>query len=272
MPVPTATRGLVALAGAVVLTLLALATAPLADATTIYACVKKQGHALRLVSRTTKCKKAEAKTSWNTQGPRGRAGANGVVGITGVSGATGPTGATSDGGVVGATGARGAAGPTGISGAVGETGSVGATGAKGANGATGTAGATGATGPSGATGATGETGGTGVTGTKGATGATGETGITGANGAVGGYSVVSAGLREFTSGTEESPTTIVPRHFRRVASSSVQSSMVIATDTADGGTWHGPCKLSTHRSAERATAGCCDGVERSYPTSHCILG
>jgi hypothetical protein len=76
---------------------LSLSAAP-ANASTIYACAKKHGGALRLVSRSTRCKRTEYKVSWNNpgptggngpRGPEGKRGANGVNGANGTNGANG---------------------------------------------------------------------------------------------------------------------------------------------------------------------------------------
>jgi hypothetical protein len=61
------------------------AAAPPSDAATIYACAKKHDGALRIVSRHTRCKRNERKTSWGTQGPRGPRGATGATGPAGAS-------------------------------------------------------------------------------------------------------------------------------------------------------------------------------------------
>ncbi len=208
MPTPTATRGTAALVGLTALLLLLLATAaPRVEASTLYACVKNKGGAVRLVSKTAKCKKREAKHSWNAKGSAGTTGAPGVIGTSGLSGlngvigATGPAGATTDNG---ATGAKGITGGTGTAGTTGETGT---TGTKGATGSAGTTGGTGETGP------TGDKGATGTTGTTGGTGSTGAAGPTGTDGAVSGYSVGQAVNHHvaFTLETESSPKTILSR-------------------------------------------------------------
>jgi hypothetical protein len=59
MPVGTARRGAAVLAGAGALLLLALATAPLAGASTIYGCVKRKAGTVHIVSKAAKCKKGE---------------------------------------------------------------------------------------------------------------------------------------------------------------------------------------------------------------------
>lgn len=85
-------RAIVALSAAGALLVTALAAAPQAEAKTIYACVKKKGGAVRILSAKTKCKKGESNISWNTSGPAGAIGLPGVKGATGATGATGPTG------------------------------------------------------------------------------------------------------------------------------------------------------------------------------------
>jgi hypothetical protein len=178
MPVGTARRGAAVLAGAGALLLLALATPPLAGASTIYGCVKRKGGTVHIVSKAARCKKGEAKESWNTKGPAGKVGARGAGGV---NGATGPAGATSEDGAPGDGGSKGANGLAGV------TGEAGVPGASGSNGVTGGAGSTGATGEA------------------------GSTGPTGSGGAVGGYSVAKPEAVAFTSGTESSPTPIVSR-------------------------------------------------------------
>jgi hypothetical protein len=63
-----------------------------AEATTYYACVKKKSGSIRLVRRTTKCRKSEKKISFNSRGLAGRTGANGKNGANGLNGAPGAPG------------------------------------------------------------------------------------------------------------------------------------------------------------------------------------
>jgi hypothetical protein len=84
-------RGTVALAAAGALMLATFAAAPQADASTLYACVKKNGTA-RFVSKKVKCKKGETKLSWNTEGPAGKNGTNGANGTNGTNGTNGKDG------------------------------------------------------------------------------------------------------------------------------------------------------------------------------------
>ena len=63
-----------------------------AEATTYYACVKKKSGLIRLVGRTTKCRKREKKISFNSRGPAGRNGLNGTKGTSGTNGAPGAPG------------------------------------------------------------------------------------------------------------------------------------------------------------------------------------
>jgi hypothetical protein len=65
---------------------------------TIHACYKKHGGALRLA---THCRRGESAVSWSRVGPTGRRGPAGQAGKTGASGASGTSGAR------GATGATG---------------------------------------------------------------------------------------------------------------------------------------------------------------------
>jgi hypothetical protein len=85
------TRRTIALLGGVCLLLtLAFASAPQAGAATLFACVKKQGGAMRLVSARTKCRKGtERKVSWNTTGPAGKNGPAGKDGANGINGSNG---------------------------------------------------------------------------------------------------------------------------------------------------------------------------------------
>jgi hypothetical protein len=86
------TRGKTAGAGVTGALLAALAVAPSANAATYYACVKKKGGSIRIVSRTTKCKTSERKISFNSQGPPGRNGLNGRNGKNGANGKNGTNG------------------------------------------------------------------------------------------------------------------------------------------------------------------------------------
>ena len=67
---PINRRTTAGLASAGALLLVALAATPQADATTLYACVKKNGTA-RIFTNKPKCKKHETKLSWNNEGPPG---------------------------------------------------------------------------------------------------------------------------------------------------------------------------------------------------------
>jgi hypothetical protein len=81
-----------------------MAVAGSAEATTYYACVKKKGGAIRIVSAKARCKRSERKISFNSTGAPGRNGRNGVNGKNGVAGKNG---------VNGVNGAKGEAGPAG---------------------------------------------------------------------------------------------------------------------------------------------------------------
>ncbi|MGD0453645.1 MAG: collagen-like protein [Solirubrobacteraceae bacterium] len=93
-----------AAAGAVAtLALAALVSPPPTSAATIYACVNKRTGAARLFyTKAPRCKRGQARLSWNTQGPAGRNGANGRNGATGK---TGPTGKNGTNGINGSNGA-----------------------------------------------------------------------------------------------------------------------------------------------------------------------
>jgi hypothetical protein len=88
------------LAGAA-LSLVAAATTAQARATTLYACVKKNGDA-HIYTKRHKCKKGETTLSWNNAGPVGKSGA---------PGARGETGARGEGAAAGEQGATGEPGP-----------------------------------------------------------------------------------------------------------------------------------------------------------------
>jgi len=89
-------RGLTVLAAAGALLTVDFVAAPPADASTIYACVKKKSGAVHIVSRRAKCRKSEFKLSWNTtgkNGTNGKDGKNGKNGATGSQGLAGKEGA-----------------------------------------------------------------------------------------------------------------------------------------------------------------------------------
>jgi len=78
--------------GAIGALLATLALAPSAQAATYYACVKKKGGSIRIVSKATKCKRSERKISFNAEGPPGRNGLNGRNGKNGANGKNGTNG------------------------------------------------------------------------------------------------------------------------------------------------------------------------------------
>jgi hypothetical protein len=80
-------RGRVVSAGAAAVLSAILAVAPSAQASKYYGCVKKNGGALRVVSRTTKCKRGERKIFFDSEGQPGKPGLNGANGTNGASGA-----------------------------------------------------------------------------------------------------------------------------------------------------------------------------------------
>jgi hypothetical protein len=88
----TINRTAVATLAAAALTAFLLAGASRAEASTIFACVKKHAGTARIVSRTAKCKKGETKLSWNSQGPRGANGSGGAAGLPGTPGSQGHEG------------------------------------------------------------------------------------------------------------------------------------------------------------------------------------
>jgi hypothetical protein len=102
MSIPLTRRALAVLAAAGALLLAGLAASQ-ADASTLYACVKKNGNA-RIFSNKPKCKKGEKKFSWNIEGLAGRNGANGVNGTNGINGINGINGKEGKEGKAGANG------------------------------------------------------------------------------------------------------------------------------------------------------------------------
>jgi hypothetical protein len=91
MPTLSTRRGTVLLVAMGALLLAVLVAASQAGASTLYACVKKDGTA-HIYTKKPRCKKRESKLSWSSQGPAGRNGANGVNGASGVNGKEGLVG------------------------------------------------------------------------------------------------------------------------------------------------------------------------------------
>jgi len=79
--------------------------AAVSGGSTISACVKKKGGAIRIVSARARCKRGERTLSWSAVGPTGRQGQRGFNGARGSTGARGPTGATGASGPAGSNGA-----------------------------------------------------------------------------------------------------------------------------------------------------------------------
>jgi hypothetical protein len=98
LPVTRKTSAMLAAVGALLIA--AFAAAPQAQASTIYACVKKNG-TLRIVTSKTKCKKGETKQSWGATGPAGKNGTNGSNGTNGTNGSNGTNGTNGSNGAVG---------------------------------------------------------------------------------------------------------------------------------------------------------------------------
>jgi hypothetical protein len=94
-------RGVALIAAAAVSLLAAFAMASQADAATLYACVKKEGGSMRLVSQHAKCTKSERKVGWSTTGPAGKNGANGAAGAGGKNGSNGSNGSNGNNGANG---------------------------------------------------------------------------------------------------------------------------------------------------------------------------
>ncbi len=88
MPTLSNARALAVLAATGALLLAAFAAAPQAEASTLYACVKKGG-TVKVFTKAPKCKKHETKISWNSVGPAGKNGTNGTNGTSGTNGTNG---------------------------------------------------------------------------------------------------------------------------------------------------------------------------------------
>jgi hypothetical protein len=84
----TARRGLLILAVASALLVGSFAVASSASASTLYACVKKNGSA-HVFAKKPKCKKGEKKLAWGTTGSAGKNGSNGSNGTAGKEGPAG---------------------------------------------------------------------------------------------------------------------------------------------------------------------------------------
>lgn len=120
-----------------------------------YACVKKKDGAVRIVAKKQRCRRGEAKTSWNERGkagPRGEQGVPGTRGEHGLPGTQGPRGEAGEQGPKGDAGAKGDLGPQGLPGPQGPQGEAGEQGPKGDAGAKGDPGPPGPEGPQGAPG------------------------------------------------------------------------------------------------------------------------
>jgi hypothetical protein len=102
-------RGGIVLASVGALLTVAFAAAPQAEASTIYACVKKTSGGLRIVNQRTKCRKSELKLSWNTSGKNGANGQNGKNGTNGTNGTPGAAGKEGKEGKEGKSGEAGSA-------------------------------------------------------------------------------------------------------------------------------------------------------------------
>ncbi|CAB4878643.1 unannotated protein [freshwater metagenome] len=83
---PSRAIGLLALAALIACAALAMLTPPAQSATAkkIYACQKKKGGTLRIVTKSKKCRKTEKKISWNVAGPKGSTGTQGAAGPSAV--------------------------------------------------------------------------------------------------------------------------------------------------------------------------------------------
>jgi len=92
MPSLSNRRAVAALVATGALLLTSFAVASAAEASTLYACVKKGGTA-HVFRKKPKCKKGESRLSWNSEGPAGKSGANGASGTNGTNGVNGANGA-----------------------------------------------------------------------------------------------------------------------------------------------------------------------------------
>ena len=99
----------------------ALALAPPAGASTLYACVGKNGDA-RIFHKKPRCKKRESRLSWNSSGPAAKNGLNGANGAPGRDGAAGKDGFNGKDGIAGKNGINGRDGANGEDGANGAVG------------------------------------------------------------------------------------------------------------------------------------------------------
>ncbi len=96
-------RGIALITAAAISLIAAFAMASQADASTLFACVKKEGGSMRLVSQRAKCTKSERKVSWSTTGPAGKNGAGGANGAAGGNGKNGSNGTNGINGANGST-------------------------------------------------------------------------------------------------------------------------------------------------------------------------
>jgi len=83
----TAARGALAATVTSIL-LLGMVAASEAHASTLWACVKKNGSA-HVFRRKPRCKRGESRLSWNSRGPAGKNGTSGARGVPGAAGAPG---------------------------------------------------------------------------------------------------------------------------------------------------------------------------------------
>ncbi len=90
MPKLPGSRGALAIAVASTL-LIGMLAASRAQASTLYACVKKNGSA-HIFRRKPRCRKGESRLRWNTVGPARKNGLKGATGSNGASGASGAPG------------------------------------------------------------------------------------------------------------------------------------------------------------------------------------
>jgi hypothetical protein len=84
-------RALVLLAAIAAASVALLGAVESAQASTLYACVKKNGTA-RLFASKPRCRHGEKRLSWNTEGVRGPRGSNGKTGKDGANGKDGTNG------------------------------------------------------------------------------------------------------------------------------------------------------------------------------------
>jgi hypothetical protein len=83
------------------LLLVSLCATPAANASTLYACLKKHAASVHVFTKKPKCDRGETRLSWNTSGPAGPKGSNGANGTNGANGENGTSGTSGTNGALG---------------------------------------------------------------------------------------------------------------------------------------------------------------------------